>query len=629
MRFPPEFLDELRDRLSVSEVVGRRVSLKKAGREWKGLSPFNKEKTPSFFVNDQKRAWFDFSSGRNGNIFDFVMLTEGLSFPEAVEHLAGMAGMPLPTVSRNEELREKKRKTLHEVMELAAKFFEATLASRSGATARGYLADRGIELATQAEFRIGYAPAGRYTLKEHLGSLGIPVSDMVETGLLIAGDDIPVPYDRFRDRIIIPIQDGRGRIVAFGGRALNKEAQPKYLNSPETTLFHKGSTLFNLHRARQTAHEDGNVVAVEGYMDAIAIYQAGLKSVVATMGTSFTEEQITALWRVSPEPIVCFDSDHAGIAAAYRSIDRILPVLRVGRTFRFAFIRGQKDPDELIRESGIDAFRNVLSGSLPLWDVLWEREVATARLDSAGDQAVLEQKLSSIVRSIVDPEVKRSYQHICRLELARLFWQVLKSKRARQQSKLTISISKEGSLTGIRQILFGLLVHYPSLLEDRSDAISRLEINDPRLGEFRRALFLLLLHERELSVQLIYDRLGEDFYDVLDEIHGYRSGEKPRGHKLFQRFPIVKIDPPFDFIARCVDHFIRMLELAQMAAEIEEITSAKGEAGQNDDAGLRALSLIRDYQLQEERIRVEDSALAEEASQIKRVLGAAAYRVAA
>lgn len=209
MRFSPQFLDELRARLPVSEVVGRRVKLIRSGREMKGLSPFNKEKTPSFFVNDAKMMWFDFSSGKNGNIFDFLIETEGVSFPEAVERLAQLAGVPLPKVSREDEAREAKRKSLYEVMELAAKFFEATLSSRAGAKARGYLADRGLDPATQLKFRLGYASGERYALKEHLGGHGVPVPDMIEAGLLVAGDDIPVPYDRFRDRIIIPIHDQR------------------------------------------------------------------------------------------------------------------------------------------------------------------------------------------------------------------------------------------------------------------------------------------------------------------------------------------------------------------------------------------------------------------------------------
>src|SRR5215207_11465274 len=218
MRFSAQFLEDLKARLPVSDVVGRRVKLKKSGREWKGLSPFNKEKTASFFVNDQKAAWFDFSSGKNGSIFDFVMLTEGVTFPEAVERLASMAGVPLPRVTPEAEAREERRKTLHDVVELAAKFFESTLQSRAGAKARGYLADRGIEPKTQLRFRVGYAPSERFALKEALGAQGISADDMIEAGLLVSGEEIPVPYDRFRDRVMFPITDLRGRVIAFGGR---------------------------------------------------------------------------------------------------------------------------------------------------------------------------------------------------------------------------------------------------------------------------------------------------------------------------------------------------------------------------------------------------------------------------
>ncbi|MEY2577694.1 MAG: primase, partial [Verrucomicrobiota bacterium] len=321
MRFSPQFLDELRARLPVSDVVGRRVKLRKVGREWKGLSPFNKEKTPSFFVNDQKMAWFDFSSGKNGNIFDFVMATEGLSFPEAVERLAQQAGMPLPVVSQDEEARDRRRKTLNDIVELAAQFFQATLASRNGAKARGYLADRGLDPATQIKFRLGYAPAERFALKEHLGNQGIPVEDMVEAGMLVAGDDIPVPYDRFRDRVMFPIADLRGRVIAFGGRALEKDVPAKYLNSPETPLFHKGANLYNFAAARVAAHKGGEVIAVEGYVDVIAMMTAGFEATVAPLGTALTAEQLVLLWRMADEPVLCFDGDDAGRRAAYRAVD--------------------------------------------------------------------------------------------------------------------------------------------------------------------------------------------------------------------------------------------------------------------------------------------------------------------
>src|SRR3981189_2139689 len=255
MRFTPQFLDELRARLPVSVGVGRRVKLKKAGREWKGLSPFQQEKSPSFTVNDQKGFYHDFSSGKHGDIISFLMETEGVGFAEAVERLAAMAGVPLPAATPEPARRGGPRKTLYDVMELAAKFFPDTLASRRGAKARGYLGDRAISPAVQLQFRIGYAAGERFALKEHLGAQGIPVEDMVEAGLLVSGDDIPVPHDRFRDRVMFPITDLRGRVIAFGGRALEKDVAAKYLNSPETPLFHKGDNLYNLAPARLAAHK--------------------------------------------------------------------------------------------------------------------------------------------------------------------------------------------------------------------------------------------------------------------------------------------------------------------------------------------------------------------------------------
>src|SRR6202790_1728520 len=284
MRFTPQFLDELRARLPVSEVVGRRVKLKKAGREWKGLSPFQEEKSTSFTVNDQKGFYHDFSSGKHGDIISFLMETEGVGFAEAVERLASMAGMPLPAGTPAPARQEQRPKTLHDVMDLAAKFFADTLASRNGAKARGYIGDRAISPATQLQFRLGYAPGEGFALKGHLGSQGVPVEDMVEAGLLVSGDDIPVPYDRFRDRVMFPITDLRGRVIAFGGRALEKDVAAKYLNSPETPLFHKGDNLYNLAAARLAAHNGSSLVVVEGYIDVIALVGAGFAQRVAPLG---------------------------------------------------------------------------------------------------------------------------------------------------------------------------------------------------------------------------------------------------------------------------------------------------------------------------------------------------------
>jgi len=420
MRFPQSFLDEIRARVPVSEVVRRRVALKKAGREWKGLSPFNPEKTPSFTVNDQKGFYHCFSSGKHGDQFRFLMETEGLSFPEAVERLAGMAGLPMPRISAEEERREERRKTLYEVLELAAKFFEESLQARTGARARGYLADRRLAPETIARFRLGYAPAERFALKEYLGARKIPVEDMVEAGLLIAGDDIPVPFDRFRERVMFPIHDFKGRVVGFGGRALG-DNEPKYLNSPETPLFHKGWLLYNGAPARAAAQKGQPLVVVEGYMDAIAMAAAGFEATVAPLGTALTEDQLGLLWRMTPEPILCFDGDKAGARAAFRAVDLALPLLAPGKSLRFATLPEGQDPDDLIKRAGTDAMDEVLAGARPLAEMLWLRETAEARLDTPERRAALEQRLGEILRTIADETVRRYYRDDLQARLARLF----------------------------------------------------------------------------------------------------------------------------------------------------------------------------------------------------------------
>src|SRR5436190_1341510 len=421
MRFSPQFLDELRARLPVSDVVGRRVKLKKSGSEWRGLSPFNKEKTPSFFVNDQKSMWFDFSAGRNGNIFDFLLLTEGLSFPEAVERLAEQAGLPLPKPSRDDTAREERRKTLNEIVELAAKFFEDALASRAGARARGYLADRGIDPATQLKFRLGYAANERFALKEHMGKLGVATDAMIEAGLLVAGEDIPLPYDRFRERVMFPISDVRNRVIAFGGRALEKEAQAKYLNSPETPLFHKGATLYNIASARAAAHKGAQVVAVEGYVDVIAMVQAGYEATVAPLGTALTGDQLVLLWKIADEPMLCFDGDVAGRRAAYRAIDLALPLLKPGKSLKFASLPQGQDPDDLLRAAGRDAVHEVIGGARPLAHMLWMREAEAGSLDTPERRAAFEARLAHVIGSIGDESVRRYYRDEVADRLRRLF----------------------------------------------------------------------------------------------------------------------------------------------------------------------------------------------------------------
>jgi DNA primase len=579
MSFSATFLDELRSRIPVSDVVGRKVKLKKQGREWRGLSPFNKERTPSFFVNDQKGFYHDFSSGKHGDIFTFLMETEGLTFPEAVEKIADVAGVQLPSVSKETEAFLERRKSLYDVLQLATEFFESVLASRVGAAARGYLNDRGVLPSTQREFRIGYAPPERFALKEFLGSKGISIQDMIEAGLLISGEEIPVPYDRFRDRVIIPIQDQRGRVIAFGGRTLKSDVQPKYLNSPDTPLFHKSQTVFNFHRARATAQKESSLIAVEGYLDAISLYQTGIQNVVALMGTAFTEDQIQSLWRLAPEPVICFDGDKAGVAAAERSLDRILPLIRTGVSFRYAFLPAGIDPDELIRDHGRDRFQAVVTDAIPLWDMLWEREFLKMGSISTPDQkAVFEKSLMQLLSLIGDKLLRDSYRHRARAQLVALFksldWKAAIKPKQRSFVGRELRLEPIEPLEGIEKVLLGTLIEYPDLLDIHLERLMNVPLS-AALEQFKREIYRIFEEFNDRYVVTFYEQIHDDFQKVLSDVHGQvdKNRRLAIASSLFRRFPLLQLEPPPDFVAQCVELFFNLLEVRELEREIKEVTS--------------------------------------------------------
>ncbi|HEV7910962.1 MAG TPA: DNA primase [Methylocella sp.] len=421
MRFPPSFLDEIKARLPVSEVVRGRVKLVRAGREWKGLSPFNAEKTPSFFVNDQKMAWFDFSAGKNGNIFDFVMETEGLSFSGAVERLAHDAGLALPQASPEAEAQHQARASLHEVLARAASYFSAQLAGAQGGAARAYLAGRRIDPGLQGRFRLGYALPEKYALRDYLAGAAVPLQTIIEAGLLIHGEDIAVPYDRFRDRIMFPIHDSGGRVIAFGGRALGPDAPAKYLNSPETALFHKGAILYNHYHARKAAQSSGQLIVVEGYVDVIAMTSAGFDATVAPLGTALTPDQCELLWKMAEEPILCFDGDRAGRKAADRAIDVALPLIGPGRSLGFALLAEGQDPDDLVHSGGREAIAQLLARAVPLADLIWIRETENKIFATPERRAGLERRFGEIAREIRDEALRRHYKAAFKERLFQFF----------------------------------------------------------------------------------------------------------------------------------------------------------------------------------------------------------------
>ncbi|GAK46690.1 DNA primase [Tepidicaulis marinus] len=421
MSFPKSFLEELKARIRVSDVVGRKVKLKRHGREFMGLSPFSNEKTPSFTVNDEKQFYHCFSTGEHGDVIKFLEKTENLSFLEAVERLAAEAGLEMPQRDPRAAEREKQQTGLIDVMKMAQDYFRAGLTRGHGAEARAYLQRRGLKAETVERFGLGYAPDQRHGLLKTLQAQGVKISQMIEAGLIIGGEDIKEPYDRFRNRLMFPIEDARGRVIAFGGRALDPDARAKYLNSPETPLFHKGHVLYNYARARKAAYDAGTVIACEGYMDVIALAQAGFEHAVAPLGTAMTENQIDLLWRLAPEPILCFDGDKAGVKAAFRAVERALPLLRPGHSLRFALLPEGKDPDDLIKEEGTEAMRAVLEKARPLIDMVWDKEMEGGRWDTPERRAQLEARIEAVAQAIQEPRVRGHYATALRERLRTLF----------------------------------------------------------------------------------------------------------------------------------------------------------------------------------------------------------------
>ena len=517
MRFTPQFIDEIKARLPVSEVVRTRVKLTKSGREYKGLSPFGAEKTPSFFVNDQKAAWFDFSSGKSGNIFSFVMETEGLSFTEAVERLAGMAGMALPVVSFENIEQDKKRASLHEVLELSAQYFELQLQQRGGARARGYLSDRGLTPAVQQQFRLGYSPNEKYALRDWLAAKNASVDTMTESGMLIHGEDIAVPYDRFRDRVMFPICDRSGRVIAFGGRAMDKDVPAKYLNSPETPLFHKGACLYNQHKARTAAHDKGTVIAVEGYVDVISMTVAGFAHTVAPLGTALTPEQCDLLWKMAEEPILCFDGDKAGRKAAYRAIDTALPLIGPGKSLRFALLPEGQDPDDLARAGGQSAIADVIAAALPLADLMFAREVEAAQpLNTPERRAGLDRRIAEILKVIPDETLRGYYRDDMKARLATLSGRSASASGGRSNSGYAPRQPARGTSPNAQRSRFGPQgpqLGYVSAPLAASAGIAQSPVMQPGTGlPAREALILaLLINHPGLLVQHVEEIASLDF----------------------------------------------------------------------------------------------------------------------
>lgn len=403
------FIDELRARISIADVVGAKVKLTKKGREYQGLCPFHNEKTPSFTVNESKGFYHCFGCGAHGDIIKFEMEANGLPFIDALQKLAHQAGLQMPQLSAKDKKEEDERKSLYEIMETACAFFERELRMPDGTSGLKYFTEkRGLSPETLKKFRLGFAPNNN-ALMAHLKAQGIDEKDMKELGLIAIPEDTSRrPHDFFRNRVMIPITNKQGKIIAFGGRVMEK-IEPKYLNSPDTPIFNKRRNLYNLDKAREVAYKEKKLIICEGYMDVIALDRYGFGYAVAPLGTALTEEQIAEAWRVCPEPILCLDGDSPGVKAAMRAVDRVLPMLKAGYSLQFLFLPDNQDPDEYLQAHGHDSFAALMRKTSPLIDILWRKYTENEDSSTPEKKALIEKTLLSEVAKIGDATVRSYY----------------------------------------------------------------------------------------------------------------------------------------------------------------------------------------------------------------------------
>ncbi len=567
MSLTPQFLDELRARTSLTSLIGKTVKLTKAGRESKGCCPFHNEKTPSFYVNDDKGFYHCFGCSAHGDAIRWMTDQRGLPFIDAVKELAAAAGLDMPEQDRASTERAERAKGLHEVMADAATWFAEQLHGLSGTEARALLDKRGITGDTARAFGMGFAPDSRGKLKAALKDYGDPM--LVESGMLISveGKD---PYDRFRGRLMIPIRDARGRTIAFGGRVLDG-GEPKYLNSPDTPLFDKGRTLYNLDRAAPAARKSGRVLVVEGYMDVIALAQAGVDEAVAPLGTALTETQLERLWRMTDVPILCFDGDAPGQKAALRAAQRALPMLAPSKSLSFATLPSGQDPDDVVKAGGKAAFEQVLFQTKPLVKVIYEAEKNSALIDTPEGRAGLRQSIldlsEKIENAFVQTEYKRSFND--------LFYEDYGWKRGERRiiGQSVVNTGPNGLQNLLRSYvrsgLYGL-ARYPGVLQLMLEPISFIKIQDQQL-----------LPWRETMVEAVIKRPGLDD-DALRAILN-ASNLKPRTRKDIQIDLLFPWDADPASAVRTLGGLIEFIYEEQELLEEIELVRAKVHGHMNDN----------------------------------------------
>lgn len=520
------FLDEIRAKVPIADVVGQRVKLVRKGREYTGLCPFHNEKTPSFTVNEAKGFYHCFGCGAHGDVIKFEMEAGGLPFMDAVTKLANRAGLKVPQFSRENEEEAKHRSSWYEIMELACGFFEKNLLLPSGHEALDYLTRRGFDNSIIKKFRLGYAPDNN-GLHAYLTSKNVSESDMIELGLAVLSEKNGKVYDFFRNRVIIPIFDKRDRIIGYGGRVMGNE-QPKYLNSPETPIFNKRKVLYNLNYARDKAYENKRIVICEGYMDVIAQSKYGFDYAVAPLGTALTEDQIQEAWKICPEPTLCFDGDGAGIRAAIRSVDRVLPILKAGYSLKYVFLPDKMDPDEFLKAKGAEEYEKAITNTMPLADLLWRKNIQAQPTNTPEQKAMFEKNIYEEIAKITDEKVRGYYQQDMR---SRIYSEL----RAPQQPAAKISAAGTQRQTPpparrivreqlkvrhnldekVARFILSAFVCYPELIGEFEEKVGMFEIGNAELSMFWEKMADISREHEQLDAETLWRELASAGLDKI------------------------------------------------------------------------------------------------------------------
>jgi len=535
MSLPKAFLDEIRARVPLSDVIGKRMKLTRAGREHKGCCPFHKEKSPSFTVNDQKGFYHCFGCGAHGDVVGFLMNHDNMAFMDAVEQLAGLAGMQVPKPTVEEQKKFQRQMSLYDLMEHAAKWYEQQLQAPQNKKILEYLLERGLSLETIKAFRLGFASADDQMLKQSLQKAGYTVDAMQEAGLFKESQRSKGEvYPFFRARVMFPVLDFQGRVVAFGGRVMPEshggppdKSAPKYINSPETEIFHKGRMLYGLSRARKVIGDGATVIVVEGYMDVIALAQAGFKAAVAPLGTALTEAQIEELWKTMPEmnraPVLCFDGDTAGQRAAARSLERILPILKPDYSVKFAFLPEQHDPDSLIKDEGVPAMQKVLDNAVGIFDMMWAEEAKGRNFSQPETKAGFRAALEKRARQIANMTVQEFFVYEINQQINEVFLSNGKTGAAKRYTGNSRFPYGKKQIPGVNspyrpmnmpakpirtsrllreKVLLATMINYPDLFEEFGERLGMMEIPNGEYDAVRQCLIRFLTDAEDSEIYL-------------------------------------------------------------------------------------------------------------------------------